>query len=153
MKNDNYYYFLPICSLTGVLIGQFIVVPAMNNAEYRKITVEKIANASEAYRNENSTNTYELKRIYEPGEHEIFISYFRPINSIDEYQIDIPEGYEIVSNDQSKIKTKDNEYYQVIIKCKNTVTVVAKGYYDSKENIVDFLEAGTPVDTMQLKLK
>ncbi len=153
MKNDNYYYFLPICSLAGVFIGQFIVVPALNDAEYRKITVEKIANASEAYRDENGTNTYELKRIYEPGEHEIFISYFRPINSIDVYQIDIPDGYEVVSNDQSKIKTKDNEYYQVIIKCKNTVTVVAKGYYDSKENIVDFLEAGTPVDTMQLKLK
>ena len=151
--NNSYYYFLPICSLTGVLIGQFIVVPAIDKEEYIKNTVENIVNTSDAYHDENSSNTYELKRTFEPGEHIICLSYFRPIDSITEYKIDIPDGYEIVSNDQNKIKTKNNEYYQIIIKCKNTVTVVANGYYDSKENIVNFLEAGTPVDTMQLKLK
>ena len=42
---------------------------------------------------------------------------------------------------------------EALLQNKNTVTVVANGYYDSKENVINFLEAGTPVDTMKLKLK
>ena len=149
--NNSFYYFLPLLSISGVLIGQFIINPAIDKAEYRKDTLENIVNAHEEH-NENN-NFYELKRTFEPGEHVICLSYFRPINIVDEYHIDIPDGYEVISNDQRKVKIKDNEYYQVIIRCENTVTVVANGYYDSKENVINFLEAGTPVDTMKLKLK
>ena len=63
------------------------------------------------------------------------------------------EGYEIVSNDAKKIRVNGTQYYQIIVKYENTVTVVANGLYNPKDNQIEYLEAGAPVDTLKLSLK
>ena len=49
---------------------------------------------------------------------------FRPIDSITEYKIDIPDGYEIVSNDQNKKKQKTMNITKLLLSVKTLLLLL-----------------------------
>ena len=141
-----------VLATVGVSIGAILGNSTADKINERR-DLKKVVADSEIICNEENNNIYELKRTFEPGEHHICYSYIRTTDSLGVLDIDIPEGYEIVSNDAKKIRVNGTQYYQIIVKYENTVTVVANGLYNPKDNQIEYLEAGAPVDTLKLSLK
>lgn len=139
----------------GIIISYlaFVIGLFAEDEMSEKHELKKIVNDSEFASIEEDNNTYELKRTFEPGKHKIAYSYLRTLDSFGISDIEVPEGYEMVLNEIKKIKVSGKKYYQIIVVYKNTTTVVANGIYDPVHNEINYLEAGTPVDTLKLSLK
>ena len=140
-----------VLATIGATIGMTLGNVASDRINEKR-DLKKVVSDSEVIYNQDNNDVYELKCIFEPGQHQISYCYLRTIDSLGVLDIQIPEGYEIVANDVKKLRVNGNQYYQIIVKYQNVTTVVANGVYDPKNNMIEYLEAGTPTDTMQLKL-
>ena len=151
MANKEAYFSTFISALTVVgMVGGTIIGTNISHNIANKDDLKKIISDASMIENNNLS---ELKEYFNAGSHKIGFTYVTPESSIEEPEIIIPEGYEVVSKKVSRIKINGNKYNQTKIVCINNVDVIAYGIYDVEDNEIRFLEPGTPVDTMKLVKK